>query len=152
MMSKIKAHPKSGGLFSFPVGYISDDPSQPREESVMRYSVADETRLVAGSEQPVVVLSSTKGARAEVWPALGYHPYLATTPDCRIQTPARARWELADSLPTGRRLPLDGGYDLREVRPVAGLTLDDVYTDLPATALDADGLVERGRVEYPEWG
>jgi aldose 1-epimerase len=82
---------------------------------------------------------------------LGYHPYFATTPNCRIQTPARAHWELVDGLPTGRRLPLDGEYDLREPRTVAVLTLDDVYTDLPATAADADGLVERGRIEYPEW-
>jgi aldose 1-epimerase len=83
---------------------------------------------------------------------LGYHPYFATTPNCRIQTPAGARWELVDGLPTGRRLPVEGDYDLREPRPVTGLTLDDVYTELPATAPEADGLVERGRIEYPEWG
>jgi aldose 1-epimerase len=83
---------------------------------------------------------------------LGYHPYFATTPLCRIQTPARARWELRDNLPTGLRLPLSGANDLQQPRPVAGLTLDDVYTDFPDTALDADGFVERGRVEYPEWG
>src|SRR5262245_60900657 len=37
----------------------------------MRFTVTEETRSVAGREQPVVVLSSTKGARAEVWSALG---------------------------------------------------------------------------------
>jgi aldose 1-epimerase len=83
---------------------------------------------------------------------LGYHPYFATTRDCRVQTPARARWELADSLPTGRRLPLDGGHDLRRSRPVADVTLDDVYTDLGDAAPGADGLIERGRVEYPDVG
>jgi aldose 1-epimerase len=83
---------------------------------------------------------------------LGYHPYFAVTPRCRIQTPARARWELVDTLPTGRRLPLEGDLDLRQPRPVADLTLDDVYTDFLDAAPDADGLVERGRVEYPEWG
>jgi aldose 1-epimerase len=82
---------------------------------------------------------------------LGYHPYFATTPDCRIQTPARARWELIDSLPTGRKLPLEGDYDLHEPKLVSGLKLDDVYTDLPVTAA-ADGLVERGRAEYPDVG
>jgi aldose 1-epimerase len=83
---------------------------------------------------------------------LGYHPYFATTPDCRVQTPARSRWELIDSLPTGQRLPLTGNLDLREPKPVAGLKLDDVYTDLPDTPPDADGLIERGRVEYPGAG
>jgi aldose 1-epimerase len=79
---------------------------------------------------------------------LGYHPYFVTTPDCRLQTPARARWELADSLPTGRRLPLDASHDLRQPRAVSELSLDDVYTDF----LEADELVERGRVEYPGAG
>ena len=65
---------------------------------------------------------------------LGFHPYFAVTPDCRMQTPAETRWELVDSLPTGRRLPLDEKYDLREPRPVGELTLDDVYTDFPGHA------------------
>jgi aldose 1-epimerase len=83
---------------------------------------------------------------------LGYHPYFATTPDCRIQTPAQARWELVDGLPTGKRLKLAGDFDLREPKPVSALTLDDVYTDFPPTPPAADGLVERGRVEYPGVG
>jgi aldose 1-epimerase len=91
--------------------------------------------------------------RHEPFPfGLGYHPYFAVTPDCRVQTPARARWELADSLPTGRKLSLEGHYDLTRPRPVSELTLDDVYTDFPATPPDADGLIERGRVEYPGAG
>jgi aldose 1-epimerase len=82
---------------------------------------------------------------------LGFHPYFAATPDRRIQTPALQRWELVDGLPTGRRLPLDASHDLREPRPVSELTLDDVYTDLPDTP-EADGLIERGRAEYPGVG
>jgi aldose 1-epimerase len=83
---------------------------------------------------------------------LGYHPYFASTAGCRIQTPARARWELVESLPTGRRLPLDVDHDLRQPKPVAVLNLDDVYTEFPDTPPAADGLVERGRVEYPDVG
>jgi aldose 1-epimerase len=83
---------------------------------------------------------------------LGFHPYFAVTADCRVQTPAQTRWELVDSLPTGRRLPVDGDYDLRQPRPVGELSLDDVYTDFSDTPPDADGLVERGRVEYPDGG
>jgi aldose 1-epimerase len=81
---------------------------------------------------------------------LGYHPYFAATPDCRVQTPARARWELVESLPTGCKLPVDGQFDLREARPVGDLNLDDVYTDLPDDAIGTDGLIERGRVECPD--
>ena len=83
---------------------------------------------------------------------LGYHPYFATTPDCRIQTPAQARWELVDGLPTGRRLPVAGDFDLREPKPVSNLTLDDVYTDLPNVPAGPARLIERGRVEYPGLG
>jgi aldose 1-epimerase len=83
---------------------------------------------------------------------LGFHPYFAAPPGCRVQTPARARWELVDGLPTGRRLPLDAGHDLCRPRPVADLTLDDVYTDFPDAAPGADGRVERGRVEYADAG
>ncbi len=83
---------------------------------------------------------------------LGYHPYFAVTPDCRVQTPAQARWELVDTLPTGNRLPVSGAQDLRQPRLIADLSLDDVYTDFPDTPPDADGLIERGRVEYPDGG
>jgi aldose 1-epimerase len=83
---------------------------------------------------------------------LGYHPYFATTPDCHVQTPARSRWVLQDSLPTGDREPLTPALDLKEPRPVEGLTLDDVYTDFPDVVPDRDGLVDRGRIEYPRAG
>lgn len=65
---------------------------------------------------------------------LGYHPYFRTTSDCRLTTPARGRWELEDSLPTGRIVPVERNYDLRQPRAVGALTLDDVYTDFPPTA------------------
>jgi aldose 1-epimerase len=83
---------------------------------------------------------------------LGYHPYFTATPDCLVQTPARSRWLLQDSLPTGDREPLSAKLDLREPRPVEGLTLDDVYTGFPDVVPDRDGLVDRGRIEYPGAG
>jgi aldose 1-epimerase len=83
---------------------------------------------------------------------LGYHPYFAATPDCKVQTTARARWDLVEGLPTGIRLPVNGDFDLRAPKPLSALTLDDVYTDLPDTPAEADGLIERGRVEYPGVG
>jgi aldose 1-epimerase len=83
---------------------------------------------------------------------LGYHPYFAVTSDCRVQTPARRRWVLADNLPTGDREALPPELDLREPKAIDGLNLDDVYTDFPDVVADRDGLVERGRVEYPGAG
>ena len=68
----------------------------------------------------------------------GIHPYFRLPGRGTIQVPARKRWELADSLPTGKLLDLDAPYDLREPRDTTGLTLDDIYTDVIA---DADGSV-----------
>lgn len=69
----------------------------------------------------------------------GTHPYFhatlapqSTPKDCLVQVPATESWELADLLPTGRRLPVAGRNDLREgVSPADG-PLDDVLTGLTA--------------------
>ena len=68
----------------------------------------------------------------------GIHPYFRCPVPGTVCVPARQRWELQDSLPTGRLLAVDGPYDLRQPRDVRSLALDDIYTDLIA---DADGLV-----------
>lgn len=68
----------------------------------------------------------------------GIHPYFACSAQATIQIPARKRWELLDSLPTGKLLEVEGSYDLRQPREVAGLVLDDIFTELVA---DSDGLV-----------
>lgn len=65
---------------------------------------------------------------------LGFHPYFAVAgPEDRMRVPADGRWELVDSLPTGRVVPVEGAYDLREPRRVSDLQLDDVYTSLGAS-------------------
>ena len=62
---------------------------------------------------------------------LGFHPYFRLTgPDDKIRVPARDRWELADSLPTGDVLPTHGDFDLTKMRRVGDLRLDDVFTNL----------------------
>jgi aldose 1-epimerase len=68
----------------------------------------------------------------------GIHPYFRCPVPGTVCVPARQRWELEDSLPTGTLLAVDGPYDLRQPRDVTSLALDDIYTDLSA---DADGLV-----------
>lgn len=83
---------------------------------------------------------------------LGYHPYFAASAGDRMESPARGRWELEASLPTGAILPVDGISDLRHARSVEELNLDDVYTDFPAVLLGHDGLVERGRLLFAEGG
>src|SRR5262245_14317289 len=68
---------------------------------------------------------------------LGYHPYFAIpfvsgghAEECLIQVPARSFWELQESLPTGKVLPVDASHDFRKPRPFHGVTIDDVLTDL----------------------
>ncbi len=68
----------------------------------------------------------------------GIHPYFRCPVPGTLCVPARQRWELEDSLPTGKLLVVDGPYDLRQPRDVTSLVLDDIYTDLVA---DTDGLV-----------
>jgi len=68
----------------------------------------------------------------------GIHPYFRCPEQGTLCVPARQRWELDDSLPTGTLLAVDGAYDLRQPRDVNSLQLDDIYTDLIA---EADGLV-----------
>ena len=69
----------------------------------------------------------------------GIHPYFRCPMQGTLCIPARQRWELEDSLPTGKCLAVDGAYDLRQPRDVTSLVLDDIYTDLVA---DPDGLVQ----------
>ena len=68
----------------------------------------------------------------------GIHPYFRCPVPGTLCVPARQRWELEDSLPTGKLLAVDGPYDLRQPRDLTSLVLDDIYTDLVA---DTDGLV-----------
>lgn len=66
---------------------------------------------------------------------LGTHPYFklplapeSRVADCTIEAPADEYWELVDCLPTGKRLPVDEGRDLRDGEYVSVLKLDDVLT------------------------
>jgi aldose 1-epimerase len=68
----------------------------------------------------------------------GIHPYFRRPARGTLRVPAARRWELADSLPTGRLLDVAGAYDLRGGADVNSLQLDDIYTDVWT---DADGLV-----------
>ncbi len=65
----------------------------------------------------------------------GIHPYFrvplssSSSPErCLITVPASKYWELDEFLPTGRIFDLEGDYDLRERKPLAGRQFDDVLT------------------------
>ncbi|MDR3619397.1 MAG: aldose 1-epimerase [Paludisphaera borealis] len=67
----------------------------------------------------------------------GIHPYfrLPFAPGgdlgrTKIVIPASKSWALKDFLPTGEVSPVDPRLDFREGKPIQGLKLDDVLTDL----------------------
>ena len=68
--------------------------------------------------------------------ALGAHPYFrlplggADAADCRITVPATEYWELADGIPTNRRIPVTGSRNLTKGRTFRETELDDVLTGL----------------------
>lgn len=87
---------------------------------------------------------------------LGYHPYFRVPvvpggPDgnCLIEVRARQYWELAESLPTGRLLPVDAPRDLTRPRPYSELQRDDLLRAEPAA--DGETLVRHGSLrQMPE--
>jgi aldose 1-epimerase len=62
----------------------------------------------------------------------GIHPYFRKPAGGMVRVPADGRWELSDSLPTGRILPAEGAYDLREGKSLDGLSFDDIFTGIKA--------------------
>lgn len=58
----------------------------------------------------------------------GIHPYFRKPDRGSVTVPAAARWELADSLPTGRIVAVGGDHDLRGGKPLGGMNLDDIFT------------------------
>ncbi|VTS06046.1 aldose 1-epimerase [Tuwongella immobilis] len=69
---------------------------------------------------------------------LGYHPYFRHPAQAdgdlsrvTLQTAARSRWELVDSLPTGVTEAVTGKHDFQSPRLLADHHLDDLYGDLP---------------------
>jgi aldose 1-epimerase len=73
---------------------------------------------------------------ADMPAGFGIHPYFRRPERGTLTVPAGQRWELADSLPTGRLLAVVGAYDLRGAADLNGMQLDDIYTGVTA---DADG-------------
>ena len=91
-------------------------------------------RLRAGRLEMETVARNT-GA-TDMPAGFGIHPYFRKPARGTLTVPAGRRWELSDSLPTGRLLDVTGAYDLRRAADLGGLQLDDIFTDVTT---DEDG-------------
>jgi aldose 1-epimerase len=92
-----------------------------------------------GSTLRADILIANPSADPLPW-GFGTHPYFklplgakSHSARCLIEAPASQEWELVDSLPTGRRLPISEPKDLRDGAYFDTLKLDDVLTDLGNT-------------------
>jgi aldose 1-epimerase len=75
------------------------------------------------------------GAQGDMPMGFGLHPYFRHPERGTVHVPARRRWELIDSLPTGKLLEVEGRYDLRRPKDLADVgVVDDIWTDLIADA------------------
>lgn len=76
---------------------------------------------------------------------LGFHPYFripftesGKLADCFVRVLASEFWDLDRFIPKGAKSPVDGRRDLRMMRCIEGLELDDIYTGFPAQGLSED--------------
>ncbi len=98
------------------------------------FRVAVTYRLHDGGLEMETVAQNT--GDADMPAGFGIHPYFRKPTHGTITVPAGQRWELADSLPTGRLLDVVDTYDLRAKADLHNLQLDDIFT---AVTPDADG-------------
>ncbi len=78
-------------------------------------------------------LATNKGA-AEMPCSFGIHPYFRLPEKASLTVPASRRWETLDALPTGKLLPVEGQWDLRQPRDLKGLQYDDILTGVTSGA------------------
>ena len=97
----------------------------------------------------------TNPGAATVPCGLGYHPYfcLPTAPgaaadDMVLTSSAATLWPADDGIPTGERVPVPAEFDFRTPRPVGGLVLDRLFTDLGLDRAKAGEPVEVARLGH----
>lgn len=86
------------------------------------------TYTLRGATLEMATLVVNEGERPMPW-GFGIHPYFRKPAGGSLEVPAEWRWELEDFLPTGRRLPVEGPYDLHRAA-LEGLAVDDVFSGL----------------------
>ena len=91
---------------------------------------------LAGNQLTSRVRVTNPDSRPLPW-GLGTHPYFrlpivagGDESQCSVQAPAAELWELADLLPTGRKIPVPAMLDLRNGRPMSELRVDHVFGGL----------------------
>ncbi len=108
--SEIKAEDYPGDILDhFPFPFTLEMTHRLKDAALELHVVATNT---GSSDMPV---------------GFGIHPYFRRPEKGAIQVPAERRWELEDSLPTGKLVALDARFDLRQPRDLASVELDDIY-------------------------
>jgi aldose 1-epimerase len=93
------------------------------------------TYSLSGNQLNSEFLLENPGPAPLPW-GFGTHPYFrvplggTSADDCIVKLPVSARWELADMLPTGRRLELADAAKFQAGQRFGELKLDDVFTGL----------------------
>lgn len=94
------------------------------------------TFSLKGSRMDFIVEAENFGSEPMPF-GIGFHPYFnvplhsaSSKANCTVKVPAGQVWELANFIPTGKRLPVTSSHDLREPVQLSTVMLDDVYTDL----------------------
>jgi aldose 1-epimerase len=112
---------------------------------------------VRGGTLRADILVANPSAEPLPW-GFGTHPYFklplsakSRSARCLIEASAAREWELVDSLPTGRVVPISESRDLREGAYFDVLKLDDVLTDLgPAPTIECTILDEQAGLQVTQ--
>jgi aldose 1-epimerase len=112
----------------------SDYPDQMLRQFPFPFRLEVTWRLKDGRLEMEAVAQNT--GQEDMPAGFGIHPYFRRPVRGRLLVPAHKRWELVDSLPTGNLLDVEGSYDLRNGADIAGLQLDDIFTDVIADSDD----------------
>ncbi len=116
-------------------------PDDPASEWPFSYCARQLFRLDGTSLEITIGLTNTGDVGMPA--ALGLHPYVAREPGTTLQFGAEAVWKSgANALPEAL-LPVDGHWDYRTARPIAGPKIDDCYAGW-------DGTVQIGWPERAE--
>jgi aldose 1-epimerase len=78
----------------------------------------------------------------------GTHPYFrlplggGDAAACRVTVPAGTYWELSELVPTGRKFPASGEYDLRNASAFGDISIDAVFTDMAVVNGEIQTMIE----------
>lgn len=92
------------------------------------------TTMLENDSLTIQAKISNLDSRKELPFGFGIHPYfnaLGMKKDIRIRVPAQGYLEAVDLIPTGKVLPMEEApVDLRNLTPLAGIDLDDVWSGM----------------------